>query len=154
MFELMLRYYVHFWTNTLGKSKNPLISPPSCRRPLADFRFHFQTNAICHPHGRALGGWYKAFRPIHLVSGGRFPKQYLFCWAEFIAWRLRRPKREIPIRSSMGRGAWVSIRAWLPTLKWPWWEIVWILPLYFLSCGLNSITAVLLRGWFWGLIFH
>ena len=26
-FELQLRFYVHFWTNTLGKDVNPLISP-------------------------------------------------------------------------------------------------------------------------------
>ena len=24
-FELQLRYYIHFWTNTLGKGRNPLI---------------------------------------------------------------------------------------------------------------------------------
>ena len=27
MFELQLRYYVHFWTNTLGKGMNTLILP-------------------------------------------------------------------------------------------------------------------------------
>ena len=26
-FEFQSRYYVHFWTNTSGKDKNPLISP-------------------------------------------------------------------------------------------------------------------------------
>ena len=26
-FKLQLRYYVHFWTNTLGKGMNPLILP-------------------------------------------------------------------------------------------------------------------------------
>ena len=26
-FELQSRYYVHFWTNTLGKGINPLILP-------------------------------------------------------------------------------------------------------------------------------
>ena len=26
-FEPQLLYYVHFWTNTVGKDKNPLISP-------------------------------------------------------------------------------------------------------------------------------
>ena len=26
-FELQSRYYVHFWTNTLGKGVNPLILP-------------------------------------------------------------------------------------------------------------------------------
>ena len=26
-FEPQLRYYVHFWTNTLGKGMNPLILP-------------------------------------------------------------------------------------------------------------------------------
>ena len=28
-FKLQWHYYVHFWTNTLGKGMNPLISPPS-----------------------------------------------------------------------------------------------------------------------------
>ena len=26
-FELQSRYYVHFWTNTIGKGMNPLILP-------------------------------------------------------------------------------------------------------------------------------
>ena len=27
-FELQLYYYIHFWTNILGKGMNPLVSPP------------------------------------------------------------------------------------------------------------------------------
>ena len=28
-FEIQSRYYVHFWTNTLGKGMNPIILPPA-----------------------------------------------------------------------------------------------------------------------------
>ena len=56
-----------------------------------------------------------------LVSQGIFPRLYILCKVEFIAWRLKHPNRRILMGSSIFwySHARVSIRAWFLTTKWP-----------------------------------
>ena len=83
--------------------------------------FRHQMNVICHPHGCAPGGRYRAFRHTHLIPEVHPSLQYLLCRAEFIVCPLGLSSRKIPMESSIfyDSRVWVLIRSWLAKLKWP-----------------------------------